>query len=319
MKSVFIAIQMDAFETLDAAIDSTLLLMRAAYRRDYTLFVYRPEALRWESDDGHGRVLASGAMVTGWADDAFLPILGDATEVDLAQCDVVLMRQDPPFDMAYITATYLLELLPPSVLVINNPKAVRDAPEKIFIARYPDLLPPSLIGSDVTAIQAFQARHGQLVLKPLYGFGASGIELLPVGSDVTVIQDFCRRQQGLPFVAQKFLPQVTEGDKRILLLNGEILGAVNRVPQGGNWLANIHVGGKAEAAQVSAQEAAMVARFAPDLVQRGIFLAGIDVIGSYITEINVTCPSALLVANQANGLTGDHRLEEKFWKAAISF
>lgn len=308
-----IAIQLDALDRLDAETDTTILLMRAAHRRGHRLFLYQPADLRWRNDGMGGSVQATGCAVLDWAEAAPLPKLATPSILSLDQTDIVLMRQEPPFDMAYITATYLLELLPPKVLVINAPQAVRDAPEKLFIARYPDLLPPTLISQDPTAIMEFRAQHGSLVLKPLYGFGAGGISLLHADAPPALLKNFCQEQNGLPFIAQKFLPEVAAGDKRIILLNGQIIGALNRVPLPGNFLANLRVGGKPEATSVTEAEAALVQRFAADLTAMGIILAGIDVIGNYVTEINVTCPGALPDINDANNLTGAERLEERFW------
>lgn len=312
--SLRIAVQMDAFAKLEAATDSTLCLMRAAYARDHRLFVYQPADLRLVSDGQAGKICAQGAWVTNWSEaSTALPQLGAMEVLDLSTVNVLLMRQDPPFDMAYVTATYLLELLPPRILFVNHPRAVRDAPEKIFIARYPHLQPPTLISSDSAAIRAFGKLHGTLVLKPLYGFGASGVIMLNPDDPVALLEGYRREQNGLPFIAQKFLPQVATGDKRVLLLDGQILGTVNRVPQTGAFLANLHAGGRAEAATVTPEEEALVMEFAGDLAARGIFLAGVDIIGDKITEINVTCPSTIVDANQANGLQGAARLEEKFW------
>lgn len=313
--SLKIAVQMDEFARLDAATDSTLCLMRAAFARGFRIFVYQPALLHLASDGQAGKVCARGAWLASWPQPAALPVLAAETVLDLGTVDVLMMRQDPPFDMAYVTATYLLELLPQHILFVNHPRAVRDAPEKIFIARYPHLQPPTLISADETAIRAFAQEHGTLVLKPLYGFGASGVVMLGPDDPPALLAGYRREQNGLPFIAQKFLPQVAAGDKRVLLLDGKILGTVNRVPQPGAFLANLHAGGRAEATAVTPQEAALVEEFAGDLAARGIFLAGVDIIGDKITEINVTCPSTIVDANQANGLQGAARLEEKFWDA----
>ncbi len=315
--SLKIAVQMDDFTRLEAATDSTLCLMRAAYARGYRLFVYQPADLRSVSDGTAGKICARGAWITSWPKADALPELGAEKTLDLGTIEVLLMRQDPPFDMAYVTATYLLELLPPYILFVNHPRAVRDAPEKIFIARYPHLLPPTLISADTQAIRDFAQEHGTLVLKPLYGFGASGVIMLSPDDPPALLEGYRREQNGLPFIAQKFLPQVATGDKRVLLLDGKILGTVNRVPQPGAFLANLHAGGRAEATAVTPQEAALVMEFASDLATHGIFLAGVDIIGDKITEINVTCPSTIVDANQANGLEGAARLEEKFWDAVV--
>lgn len=314
MTQSHIAIQLDALDRLNAETDTTILLMRAAHQRGHRLFLYQPAALRWHNDGVTSDVQAAGCAVLEWPESAPLPKLAAPSLLSLDQTDIVLMRQEPPFDMAYITATYLLELLPPHILVVNAPRAVRDAPEKLFITRYPDLLPPTLISNETAAIMDFRAQHGSLVLKPLYGYSAHGIGLLHADDTPKQLDNFCQQQNGLPFIVQKFLPEVAAGDKRIILLNGQIIGALNRVPQPGNFLANLRVGGKPEATSVTTAEAAMVQRFAADLTAMGIILAGIDVIGNYVTEINVTCPGGLLKINQANNLSGAERLEEQFWE-----
>lgn len=315
MRPIRIAVQMDDFARLEPESDSTVSLMRIAFGRDHQVYIYEPAQLRWVSDGTHHGVVATARRIVGWDAAAALPVLSPPELLDLATMQIVLMRQDPPFDMAYVTACYLLELLPPQVWVINNPKAVRDAPEKILIARYPELLPPTLITADLDAVTAFRAQHGTVVLKPLYGFGASGITLWQPQNDAAVLQNFAQSQDKLPFIAQRFIPQVTQGDKRVLLLDGEVFGAINRVPQPGQFLANLHVGGRAEAATVTAAETALLGHFARDLAAMGIFLAGVDIIGPYVTEINVTCPSALIEVNQVQGYSGRARLEEKFWDA----
>ena len=308
------AVQMDTFAALDVPLDGTLLLVKAALGRGYEVFIYQPENLRYESDGASGHVLARGCWVTGWDAGASVPTCGGVSDLGLADCRVVLMRQDPPYDMGYVTATSLLELLPPTVLLVNNPKAVRDAPEKIFITRFPDLMPPTLISDDGAAIEAFRKRHGALVLKPLYGFGAEGVQLLQPDDDRDVIAAYATTQGGA-FVAQKFIPGISKGDKRLVLIEGEIAGAVNRLPQDERFLANIHSGGKPVATQVTEHEKAMVARFGATLRDRGILLAGVDVIDGLITEINVTCPSAIALVDNVDGLQGGQRIEEKFWDA----
>lgn len=308
-----VAVQMDPFEKLLPEVDTTLVIMRAAAARGYELFVYTPDMLRWQHDDrSGGRVAARGAMVTGWDEGALLPRLGALREMDLAACRAVLVRQDPPFDMAYVTAGYLLELLPPEVLVVNQPRAVRDAPEKIFITRHAAITPPTLIGADVAAVEAFRALHGALVLKPLYGFGGADIRLLETTDGREVIEAY-RRKLGGAFVAQKFLPAVKEGDKRVTLIDGRVASVVNRVPQGAQFLANTHAGGRGEAAAVTAQDEALLARFAGGLARMGILHAGVDIIGGMVTEINVTCPGGMAEVNRIYALEGKARVEEKYW------
>jgi glutathione synthase len=228
--------------------------------------------------------------------------LGDIKKINLSEFDVVLMRQDPPFDMAYITATHLLERIHPRTLVVNNPASVRNAPEKILVTEFPDLMPPTLVSRDRAEIEAFRREHGDLVMKPLYGNGGAGI--FKVGRDDENFNGFLDLFAGLsrePYMIQRFLPRVREGDKRIILVDGEAMGAVNRVPAEGDIRANMVRGGAGQSTELTARERKICARIGPLLKERGLIFVGIDVIDGFLTEINVTSPTGLRAIRRLGG------------------
>jgi glutathione synthase len=220
--------------------------------------------------------------------------LGQAFVYDLSAADVVLMRQDPPFDMAYITATHVLERIHPQTLVVNDPKHVRNAPEKLFVTEFADFIPPTLITSDLREIRSFREEHKDIILKPLYGNGGAGVFRVKLddenfGSLMEMFTLFYRE----PVIVQRYLPEVRKGDKRIILIDGEFAGAINRVPANGEARSNMHVGGRPEATDLTAREEAICAAIGPELKKRGLIFTGIDVIGDYMTEINVTSPTGI--------------------------
>ena len=228
--------------------------------------------------------------------------LGEASVTDLSQLDVVLMRQDPPFDMAYITATHLLERIHPKTLVVNDPFHVRNAPEKLFVTQFKELMPPSLITTDRAEIAAFRAAHKDIILKPLYGNGGAGVFRVRtddenLGAMLEMFTAFYRE----PIVVQRYVPEVRKGDKRILLVEGEFAGAINRVPAEGEARSNMHVGGRPEATSLTAREEAICRAIGPELKSRGLVFAGIDVIGDYLTEINVTSPTGIQEVKRFGG------------------
>lgn len=283
-----IAIQMDPIASLDRQGDTTLALMVEAQRRGHRLFYYCPADLSYQD----GCVMARGCDVTIRDDGEFR--LSATRMQALDRCDIVLMRQDPPFDMAYLTATYLLERLPVTTRVINAPGAVRDAPEKLFVLRFAELIPPTLISRDAAAIAAFCEQYGDVVVKPLYGNGGADIFRLGLADPnrSALIELFQRQFRG-PFITQRYLAEITAGDKRIILIDGEPAGAINRLPQAGQLRANLHVGGVAIAAELTDRDRHICATIGPVLRERGLFLAGIDIIGDYLTEINVTSPTGM--------------------------
>ncbi|ATQ44717.1 glutathione synthase [Caulobacter mirabilis] len=287
--SLKVAVQMDPIERINIETDTTFLMMMQAQARGHRLWVYTPDKLSLEE----GRVTARARPVRLKAVKGDHAEFGETVVLDLAeQIDVVLMRQDPPFDMAYITATHFLDKVHPRVLVVNNPTEVRNAPEKLFVTDFPGVQPPTLITSDVEAIYDFRARHGDMVLKPLHGGGGSGVVRLraddPNLDALLELHALIGRDQ---VIAQKFIPAVSKGDKRILLVDGEPVGAINRVPAEGQVRSNLARGGRAEAVELTARDQELCAIIGPELKRRGLLFVGIDVIGDYLTEINVTSPT----------------------------
>ncbi len=305
---MLVAVQMDAIERVRIEGDTTFALMLEARRRGHGLWFYRPENLSLE--DGGVRARGWPLTVRDEAGDHFE--LGPEAVRDLAEADVVLMRQDPPFDMAYITATYLLERIHPGTLVVNDPRSVRDAPEKLFVTGFPGLQPPTLISADPATIADFQRRHGDIVLKPLYGGGGSGVVRLAAGDpNLDALLELHAMIGREPVIAQKFIPAVSAGDKRILLVDGEPVGAVNRVPASGQVRSNLARGGRAEAVELTARDQEICAAIGPALARRGLLFVGIDVIGDYLTEINVTSPTGARQLKQLGGADAAAALWDK--------
>ncbi|MFI4975212.1 MAG: glutathione synthase [Caulobacterales bacterium] len=283
-----VAVQMDPIERVNIETDTTFFLMLEAQTRGHGLWVYAPERLALEN----GRVLARGRPLNLRAVHGDHHSLGESEVREVSDFDVVLMRQDPPFDLAYITATYFLEKLHPATLVVNNPAEVRNAPEKLFVTEFPDLQPPTLITSDAEAIYDFRARHGDMVLKPLYGGGGSGVVRLKADDpNLDALLELHAMIGREPVIAQKFVPAVSRGDKRILLVDGEPVGAINRVPAKGQVRSNLARGGRAEAVALTARDLEICQAIGMELKTRGLLFVGIDVIGDYLTEINVTSPT----------------------------
>jgi glutathione synthase len=296
--SLTVAIQMDPIEKIDITGDSTFALALEAQKRGHTLFYYGPRDLSWQ--DGKVTAFMRPLAVKNVKGDHFT--LGEASLRDLSDMDVVLMRQDPPFDMAYISATHMLERIHPKTLVVNDPAQVRNAPEKLFVTAFADFIPPTLISSDPRAIRAFRAEHKDIILKPLYGNGGAGVFRVGeqdenLGSLLEMFTTFYRE----PVIVQRYLPQVRQGDKRIILVDGAFAGAINRVPAAGEARSNMHVGGRPEATELTAREKAICAAIGPELKKRGFLFTGIDVIGDYMTEINVTSPTGIQEVRRFGG------------------
>jgi glutathione synthase len=296
--SLKVAIQMDPVEAVDPDVDTTVLMALSAQARGHKLWWYAPESLALED-----RRLTARARTL-----EVRPVKGDhyshgAPEVvDLAEMDVVLMRQDPPFDLAYITATHMLEHIHPKTLVVNDPAEVRNAPEKLFVTHFEGLQPPTLITRDPDAILDFRERHPDMILKPLYGNGGSGVaRLKPDDPNLEALLELHSAIGREPVICQAFLPDVRNGDKRVLLVDGEPVGAINRVPKEGQVRSNLHVGGRAEAVELTPRDREICAIIGPELKRRGLIFVGIDVIGDYLTEINVTSPTG---AQQLKRFTG---------------
>jgi len=293
-----VAVQMDPVEKIDIAGDSTFVLGLEALARGHNLLYYGPRDLTFRN----GVVSARVRPLTLRAVKGDHFTLGEPFVQDLSKSDVVLMRQDPPFDMAYITATHILERLQPKTLVVNDPFHVRNAPEKIFVTLFKELMPPTLITSDREEIARFRNEHRDIILKPLYGNGGAGIFRVReddenLGSMLEMFTQFYRE----PVIVQRYVPEVRKGDKRIILVDGEIAGAINRVPAAGEARSNLHVGGRAEATTLSPRETEICKTIGPELKKRGLVFTGIDVIGGYLTEINVTSPTGIQEVKRFGG------------------
>jgi glutathione synthase len=294
-----VAIQMDPVEGVDIEVDTTWLMMMTAQERGHKQWVYDFRTLALEE----GRLYCRARPVTLQQVAGSHVTFGDWVKMDLAgDVDVILMRQDPPFDMAYVTATYLLETVHPKTLVVNDPAEVRSAPEKLMVTAFPGLQPPTLISSDPVALTEFHKKHGEVVLKPLHGNGGSGV--IKLRADDPNLDALIEIHQGAsrdPLVIQKFIPAVSKGDKRIILIDGEPVGAINRIPAKGAVRSNLHVGGTAAPVDLTPRDLEICKAIGPTLKERGLIFVGIDVIGDYLTEINVTSPTG---AQQLKRFTG---------------
>ncbi|MEL7543407.1 MAG: glutathione synthase [Pseudomonadota bacterium] len=285
-----IAVQMDPIESIDIRGDSTFAILLEAQARGHDIFYYTPDGLYLRD----GKVMARGAALKVRDEVGAHFELGEPMRIDLASRDAVLLRQDPPFDMNYITTTHLLERIHPETLVVNNPAEVRNAPEKIFVLDFPDLMPPTMITRSLEEVKAFRETHDDLILKPLYGNG--GAAVFRIGKNDTNLNALVETFQALapePFMVQQYQPAVRAGDKRIILIDGEVAGAINRVPAADEARSNMHVGGVAEAVDISDRDREICAHLAPELKARGLIFTGIDVIGDVLTEINVTSPTGI--------------------------
>lgn len=303
-----VAIQMDPIESINIDADSTFVLALEAQARGHTLHHYLPRQMSLR--DGVLRARARRLELRRERGRHYT--FGPPETVDLATMDVILMRQDPPFDMAYITATHLLEHLADRVLVVNDPVSVRNAPEKLFATHFPGIMPPTLITSDRDDIVAFRAEHGDIILKPLFGNGGAGVfRLMPGDENLNALIEMFTLLYREPIIVQRYLPEVRQGDKRIILVDGEPLGAVLRVPAAGEARANLHVGGTAMRTEITPREREICAAIGPTLKAKGLIFVGIDVIGDYLTEINVTSPTGLQEINRLDGVT----LERQVWDA----
>jgi glutathione synthase len=288
--SLRVAIQMDPVEFIDIRGDTSFALGLEAQNRGHELHYYLPDSLTLA--DGRLKAVCRTLALCDKVGDHFTA--GEPVRRDLSAFDVILMRQDPPFDMAYITATHLLEMLPPTTMVVNNPAEVRNAPEKLLVTLFPDLMPPTLISRDPGAIKAFRERHKDIIVKPLFGNGGAGVfRLAPGDQNLNSLLEMFFAGSREPVMVQAYLPAVRDGDKRIILVDGTAVGAVNRVPMEGEARSNLHVGGSAVATGLTARDLEICERIGPELRRRGLLFVGIDVIGDYLTEINVTSPTGV--------------------------
>lgn len=305
--TIRIAIQMDPLERVHIDGDTTFALAEVAQARGAKIFVYGPGDL----SHANGRVIA-------WAREATVQrvaetpgLFGPYQQLDLADdIDVVLMRQDPPFDMAYITACHLLELIRGQTLVVNDPEGVRSSPEKIFPLMFPEIMPPTAVTRDRQVIDAFRAQYGDIIVKPLYGHGGAGVfRIGPADPNLDSLLEMFLAASAEPLMIQAFLPAVSEGDKRIILIDGMPVGAINRRPKSGQVRSNLVVGGTAEAAELTEAEHQICETIGPELRRRGLVLTGIDVIGGYLTEVNVTSPTGVQALKRLSGIDA----AAKFW------
>ncbi|WP_424927406.1 glutathione synthase [Amaricoccus tamworthensis] len=303
-----VAVQMDPIDNIDINADSTFRIMEEAAARGHELFYYTPDRLAYDG----GRVTARGWPVTVRREVGNHFTRGEETVVDLADWNVVWLRQDPPFDMGYITTTHILDMIHPETLVVNDPFWVRNYPEKLLVLGFTDLTPPTTIARDMNTLRAFKEKHGDIILKPLYGNGGAGVfRLDPNDRNFSSLYELFTGINREPLIAQKFLPDVSAGDKRIILVDGECVGGINRVPQKGETRSNMHVGGRAEKVDLTDRDLEICERIGPLLKEKGQIFVGIDVIGGWLTEINVTSPTGLQELERFDGVN----VTEKIWEA----
>jgi glutathione synthase len=298
MMKLKVAVQMDPIARINVRGDSTFALLLEAQKRGHVLSYYTPEQLSQRGTD----LIATVQPLTVRDEEGNHFTLGDPARVNLETFDVILLRQDPPFDLAYITTTHMLERIHPRTLVVNDPASVRNAPEKVFVMEFADLMPPTLISRDRDEINAFRAEHGDVVMKPLYGHGGAAVfRITPNDMNFGSLYDMFATTFREPWVIQRFLPEVKHGDKRIILVDGEFAGAVNRVPAQDDLRSNMVRGGAAQSTDLSPREQEICSRLGPALRQRGLLFVGIDVIDGWLTEINVTSPTGIRAIARLGG------------------
>lgn len=296
--SLNVAVQMDPIERINIRGDSTFALLLEAQARCHRLSYYTPDRLAQRE----GRLFAAVRPLTVRDKEGDHFTLGEASRVELTSFDVILLRQDPPFDLAYITTTHLLERIHPRTLVVNDPAHVRNAPEKVFVMEFSELMPPTLVTRDLAEIKAFRAEHGDIVMKPLYGHGGGAVfRLTKEDLNFASLYDLFAATFREQWVVQKFLPAVKHGDKRIILVDGEFAGAVNRVPAADDLRSNMVRGGAAQATELTSREREICKRLGPALRERGLLFVGIDVIDGFLTEINVTSPTGIRAIKNLGG------------------
>jgi glutathione synthase len=306
--SLAVAIQMDPIDSIDIEADSSFVLALEAQRRGHALFHYLPRHLFFREQ----RVYATARPLEVRRERGNHFTLGAAQTIDLATLDIVLMRQDPPFDMSYITATHLLEHVHPQTLVVNDPVHVRNAPEKLFVTHFEGVMPPTLITSERAEIVEFRKRHRDIIVKPLFGNGGAGVFHITDGDEnLNALLELFTQLYREPVIVQRYIPEIRQGDKRIILIEGQAVGAINRIPAAGEARSNLHVGGTAVKAELTKRDREICEAIGPSLKRRGLLFVGIDVIGDYLTEINVTSPTGLQQINRFDNV----RLEERIWDA----
>ena len=303
-----VAFQMDPIGAVDIDADSSFRLAEEAQARGHELFFYTPDQLSYRE----GRIMASAAPLKVQRVRGDHATLGPVADLDLADVDVVWLRQDPPFDMGYITTTHLLDRLKGQTLVVNDPFWVRNAPEKLLVLDFPDLMPPTTIARDLDVLKSFKAAHGDIILKPLYGNGGAGVfRLGPEDRNLNSLHELFAAINREPLIAQKFLPAVARGDKRVILVDGDPVGAINRVPAKGETRSNMHVGGRPEKSALTDRDREICAAIGPRLREMGQVFVGIDVIGDHLTEINLTSPTGIQELERFDGIN----VAAKIWEA----
>jgi len=306
--SLTVAIQMDHVSSIDIEADSTFVLALEAQERGHRLYHYLPRDLSLS----RGRVMATAQTLEVRRERGNHYSLGPDEVVDLADMDVVLMRQDPPFDMAYITSTHILEHIHPKTLVVNDPVEVRNAPEKLFVTHFPELMPPTLITSRPEDVKAFRREHEDIIVKPLYGNGGAGVfHIAPGDENLNALLELFTELYREPVVVQRYLPEIRKGDKRIILVDGEPAGGVSRIPAEGDARANFHAGGQAKIGELDDRDREICAAIGPTLREKGLIFVGIDVIGGFLTEINVTSPTGIQEIDRLSNT----KLEAQIWDA----
>ena len=306
--SLKVAFQMDPISGVNIDADSTFRIAEEAQARGHSLFYYTPDMLAYDT----GRVMATGWPLTVQRVQGDHFRLGEKQTIDLADQDVVWLRQDPPFDMGYITTTHLLDMIHPDTLVVNDPFWVRNYPEKLLVLAFPDLTPPTMIARDLETLRGFREAHGDVILKPLYGNGGAGVfKLTSTDSNLASLHELFSGINREPLIMQKFLPDVSAGDKRIILVDGEPVGAINRVPAQGETRSNMHVGGRPERIGLTDRDREICAAIGPLLREKGQIFVGIDVIGNWLTEINVTSPTGIQELERFDGIN----VAQKIWEA----
>ncbi|WP_298296306.1 glutathione synthase [uncultured Litoreibacter sp.] len=302
-----VAIQMDPIDAIDIDGDSSFRIAEEAQARGHELFFYTPDQLSYRE----GRVVAKGWPLTVRREKGNHFTLGELAEIDLADWDVVWLRQDPPFDMGYITTTHILDRIHPDTLVVNDPTWVRNWPEKLKVLDYPDLTPPTAIARDLEALKSFKEAHGDVILKPLYGNGGAGVfKLTKEDRNLNSLHELFTGINREPLIMQKFLPDVAKGDKRVILIDGEPVGGINRVPAKGETRSNMHVGGRPEKTGLTDRDLEICARIGKDLKDHGQVFVGIDIIGGWLTEINVTSPTGIQELERFDGVN----ITQKIWE-----
>ena len=303
-----VAFQMDPIQSVDINADSSFRLAEEAQARGHTLFFYTPDALAFVE----GRVTARAQSMEVRRVEGDHVTLGPIQEIDLSTMDVVWLRQDPPFDMGYITTTHILDRLAPDTLVVNDPFWVRNYPEKLLVLDFPDLTPPTAIARDIDTIRAFRERHGTVILKPLYGNGGAGVfKLAADDGNLSSLHELFTGINREPLIVQKFLPDVSKGDKRVILVDGAPVGAINRVPAKGETRSNMHVGGRPEKVDLTDRDHGICEAIGPLLKEKGQVFVGIDVIGNWLTEINVTSPTGIQELERFDGVN----VASQIWEA----